>query len=770
MNTHLQTGSSGRVSAPPTRPMLSKLCVLALLALRLPSLDAETIHVPDDQPTIQAAVNAAAEDDTIIVHEGLYKERVDVETSGLTIKGEGHAKLIGGFLVETEADDLTVQDMHIVSGVAFNSRTRSQAFNVSWGATDLTIRGNVIENIHGRAYETAGSVHGFRVESNVIRNVSHSAYINNSSNVVLRQNYFEGPATVGLSANKMYDYRMENNTFVSPTGPNLSPPDDQYVLVSNNFIRTPSGSPTLQYTGDETFPVHAEWNWWGSTNGPYDPLGSVEVASGTPDPGVANLLNTEPAGQLSGWLVDYGSNGTHNIDYFPWAMAPIDNAYSLPTSVCAWVSLDYGPANANDGHTWGVDAFDTVQDAVNAVWSGTVYVASGTYNVTDQLYINKHLRVESVSGPEKTVLVANSPDGYSRVVFMNHASAVLAGFTVTGGRTAASPKSYEEDGGGVYCLDGTVERCIVTNNAAQNAGGGIWLANDALVRNCLVARNSAATDGGGIYIDESHGNVEFCTIAHNEAANGGGISAAEGQVSVRNSIVYFNEAPSGTNWATPGATGIATNRFVEYTSSPEDLTAWGDENITNNPQFVDAAIGDYRLGETSPCLDAGINALSILTDMLDIPRPLDGDADGTATADMGCFEFLNRAADSDSDGMPDGFESDKGLDPIDEADADGNLDEDPHTNLEEYIADTDPLDASDYFRITAVSNLPPWTVYFDASPDRIYTLLGRTNLTSGSWIPVPDGGPRLGIGGLDSLSDDNEPPKGPFYRLKVELP
>jgi hypothetical protein len=43
-------------------------------------------------------------------------------------------------------------------------------------------------------------------------------------------------------------------------------------------------------------------------------------------------------------------------------------------------------------------------------------------------------------------------------------------------------------------------------------------------------------------------------------------------------------------------------------------------------------------------------------------------------------------------------------------------------------------------------------------------------MLTGAWQPVSGAGPRTGSGGTDALTDTNEPPKGPFYRLKVELP
>ena len=45
-----------------------------------------------------------------------------------------------------------------------------------------------------------------------------------------------------------------------------------------------------------------------------------------------------------------------------------------------------------------------------------------------------------------------------------------------------------------------------------------------------------------------------------------------------------------------------------------------------------------------------------------------------------------------------------------------------------YVSLNSPAPAASAFAITTVSNLPPWTVYFEASAGRAYTLIGVSNL------------------------------------------
>ncbi len=126
--------------------------------------------------------------------------------------------------------------------------------------------------------------------------------------------------------------------------------------------------------------------------------------------------------------------------------------------------------------------------------------------------------------------------------------------------------------------------------------------------------------------------------------------------------------------------------------------------------------------------------------------------------------------DDDNDGLPDIWENQFGFNPCDPTDRDIDPDLDGWSNWKEWIADTNPTNPASILHIAIESNIASTvSVHFDSSAQRHYTLLGSDNLQPAEWIPVPDAGPRAGVGGPDQMTDP-APEMQRFYRIRVEVP
>ena len=446
-------------------------------------------------------------------------------------------------------------------------------------------------------------------------------------------------------------------------------------------------------------------------------------------------------------------------------------------------------------YTNWVDAATIIQDAVDTASSNDVVcVAEGLYNkgasvvsgvsLTNRVSVSRAITLESQNGPENTIIVGasdqgdNGPNAIRGVCLTD--GATLKGFTVSNGWTLVTgdqninegaggillyrggtvkncivtDNHCKKRGGGINChhggrvLDsiiknnhagddaggilnekGTIRRCIISGNEAVDDAGGIYMYQNTIVANCLIKNNTALSNGGGLFFCDSasDGVAEYCTIIGNHSSESAGVRMWNG--TVKNCIIYNNNGP---NWSVGG-----NNPAIQHTlTTPLANIPNGTGCIEGDPQFASATDAHLTLG--SPAIDVAQNATT--TDLDDEPRPLDGDNNGVAVADMGCYELMNNAADSDGD---------------------SSLDAD------EIIADTNPTDSNSWFHITSSTNDGSFaTISFDSSSKRRYYLVSCTNLLDNSWIEVP-GTSKTGIDGLDSISITNAPPTR-FYKLEVE--
>ena len=155
------------------------------------------------------------------------------------------------------------------------------------------------------------------------------------------------------------------------------------------------------------------------------------------------------------------------------------------------------------------------------------------------------------------------------------------GSTLNGDTVQAN---HAGDGGGVY-LDGPVagasqpaprlEQVTVSNNIANNSGGGIFLlASAATLHRNIVSGNQATVHGGGLYLEESApaaftGNV----VRANQAAElGGGLYLGPGTTGrFASNVVAANQAPDGGGIYAAGSTPVLVH--TTFTGNGRGLIA-----------------------------------------------------------------------------------------------------------------------------------------------------------------------------------------------------
>ena len=209
-------------------------------------------------------------------------------------------------------------------------------------------------------------------------------------------------------------------------------------------------------------------------------------------------------------------------------------------------------------------------------------------------------------------------------------------------------------GGGVYCLDaGTLNNCLITGNQARSWGGGVFCYRGGTLNNCTLSGNTADYSGGGGAFLWDGGTLNNCTLSGNTAAHtgkGGGAYCNTGGT-LNNCTLSGNTAASSSgvyaygggalvncivSGNSPGGTqniGGTSGYTIQYTCSP-GLN--GSGNMTNDPQFVSAPAGNYRLSANSPCINTGTNQawMTGKTDLDGNPRII------TGTVDMGAYETV----------------------------------------------------------------------------------------------------------------------------------
>ena len=313
------------------------------------------------------------------------------------------------------------------------------------------------------------------------------------------------------------------------------------------------------------------------------------------------------------------------------------------------------PDDSGDGTGWGT-AKRTIQAAVDLADTGdTVLVAPGIYGegtrvtpggrLLNRVVATKEITLKSRDGAEKTVILgARDPSDTAfegcgsnavRCVFMDRGA--LKGFTLAGGATGSENKEdLNNRGGGLYSPSKQglplVYDCVVSNNAAIRGGG----AYGGAFHRCRITRNRAKQNGAGV----RDSKLSNCLVVFNEGPGASFCYASPGwrDNGLFNCTVAYNTGAGLDQCSAFNTISVCNGEAFRLSSAIPSLTfvncclssptVLGSNNIVAAyARFLDAAGGDFRLLEDSPCLDAGNAAFLIgipgsdkQTDFLAAPR------------------------------------------------------------------------------------------------------------------------------------------------------
>ena len=533
--------------------MLSILFALVLvvslgLVMTTPVLAARTIHVPGDYPTIQAAINAASDGDTIVVAAGLYRENVNINKS-LTLEGAqagvdarnrsgaetiiqpnegtgiriitaaGRVVVIDGLTVQnaehgiatpepTMAADITVKNVRVLNPSEFGiSPTFTltttveycyvegaiQAINagalVPFPPTVATFRNNEVVNSQ---FGITGYLKDSLIEGNLIRNFAKegTGISGQFLNTEIKNNTVSGYSKgAGLTFESHYGRDLSENVRVEGntfTGNSLG------IYVFNT--QTTLTGFTISFNNIAGNSRYGVWNEGGETldatkNWWGDASGPSRVGHGDGD-GVST-----------------------KVIYSPWLAA---EPGTTPM-------------------TWGVDTTGLVQDAIDVASPGDIIIAAeGEYE--EDLNIGKSLTLQSADGAWVTTIIGSvSIELDAETVFFGGDD---AGFTI-------------DANGGDFTI------WLSVNNRSEAT----------ISHNILTGATEGITTRGGL-LDNSTVLINFNSLGGNDDY---GLYVQDGTVTVDATNNWWGDAsgPSGgvadpVTGRLAAGTGVAVSEHVRF--------------------------------------------------------------------------------------------------------------------------------------------------------------------------------------------------------------
>ncbi len=308
---------------------------------------------------------------------------------------------------------------------------------------------------------------------------------------------------------------------------------------------------------------------------------------------------------------------------------------------------------------------------------GAIYIHDASPIISDNQFVNNHsdrdggaLAIRTDERPDQQAVIVRNEFTYNTAsakggaIYVEQSKPLIQGNHILHNAAEAGAGIFVNSccSAGQALIQGNWLFYNATYGAGrQSVGGALAIANQAQVHvDANVLRQNSAARGGGVYIANSAPRITNNVFAANNRAEvwaedsfphvvnnsilGAGSPETVGiellgasHARIVNNIIAF--AGYGVRGDGVAAADILHNDvWMNVVANYEGVEA-GPTNVSVEPQLRDPVSGDYHLQPGSPLIDAGTTAEAPSTDLDGEARPVDGDGDGIAEADIGADEY-----------------------------------------------------------------------------------------------------------------------------------
>lgn len=317
------------------------------------------------------------------------------------------------------------------------------------------------------------------------------------------------------------------------------------------------------------------------------------------------------------------------------------NGFSrLDTTLGSWFGITYD----NSKHSANGAMFDNQYSS----WQHCIFEYGKRLRVSPKKDSISFIHISSFSGVDFSHCVFRQCISQKYLIHCSFASPYITHSKIINSRAEA-----------MICVIGLSQAIFANNAICNNRGSGfsIWFSSPKITGN-LIANNSKILGtnsfaGAAIFLSRSNSVISNNTICNNLTdGKGGGLFSILSEPTMYNNIIWGNEAAEGDQVQISNSENHSPdfyNCLIEGDSAGFGGVKFSGEylnNLSDDPLFLDptagtgvdydALLGDWRVGELSPCINSGLDGVPI-----DLPEyDITGERRTRyGITDIGAYEF-----------------------------------------------------------------------------------------------------------------------------------